>query len=172
MRNRKHSCLDAIVHKSDTHALPTSTDKCPENPLPSDFGLFIVIFISSGAFVYYQLVEQLRLGNLFIWEKADWELINEIATLGLPMPAAIGVTLVLLLTAALIGITIGIFTRINATILFGLTAFTLIGPLHLSLSLNPQSLVLYLALFLALACGGAARVSLDYLLTRKKTEKK
>ena len=117
-------------------------------------------------------MEQLRLGSLFIWEKADWELINEIATRGLPMPAAIGVTLVLLLTTALIGITVGIFTRIIARILFGLTAFTLIGPLHLSLSLNPQSLVLYLALFLALACGGAARVSLDYLLTRKKTEKK
>lgn len=112
-------------------------------------------------------MEQLRLGNLF-----TWELIHGIATLGLPMPAAIGVTLVLLLTTALIDFTVGIFTRINTTILFGLTAFTLIGPLHLSPSLNPQSLVLYLTLFLALACGGAGRVSLDYLLPQKKTEKK
>ncbi len=147
-------------------------DKGPEKPNSSDFGLFIVRFISSGAFVYYQLMEQLRLGKLFIWEKEDWELINEIEALGLPMPAVIGVTFVLLLTTALIGITVGIFTRINAAILFALTAFALIGPLQLSPSLNPQSLVLYLALFLALVCGGAGRVSLDYLLTRKKTEKK
>ena len=147
-------------------------DNGPEKPLPSDFGLFIVRFISSGAFVCYQLMEQLRLGSLFIWEKADWELINEIATRGLPMPAAIGVTLVLLLTTALIGITVGIFPRINTAILFGLTTFTLFGPLHLSPSLKPQSLVLYLTLFLTLVCGGAGRVSLDYLLTRKKTEKK
>lgn len=108
--------------------LPTNTPK----PFPSDFGLFIVRFIPSGAFVYYQLMEQLRLSNLF-----TWELIHGIATLGLPMPAAIGVTLVLLLTTALIGITVGIFPRINTAILFGLTAFTLFGPLHLSPSLKP-----------------------------------
>jgi len=89
----------------------------------------------------------------------------------LPMPAVIGIVFVLLLTTALIGSTVGIFTRINAAILFTLTAFALIGSLHLSPNLNPQSLILYLALFLALVCGGAGRVSLDYLLTRKKKEK-
>ena len=143
-------------------------DQSPEKPNSSDFGLFIVRFISVSAFVYYQLLDQLNLVRLFVWEKAEWPLIDQIRDMNLPMPELIAPTLIIVLAISLFGISLGIFTRINSLILFILTAFILLAPLDLSPTLTRQALVLYLALFLALACGGAGRVSLDYLMTGKK----
>tara|TARA_R110002096_G_scaffold40688_25_gene110415 strand:- start:2642 stop:3106 length:465 start_codon:yes stop_codon:yes gene_type:complete len=147
-------------------------DQSPEKPNSSDFGLFIVRFISVSAFVYYQLLDQLNLVRLFVWEKAEWPLIDQIRDISLPMPELIATTLILALAISLFGISLGIFTRINSLILFILTAFILLAPLDLSPTLTRQALVLYLALFLALACGGAGRVSLDYLMTGKKRSTK
>jgi len=41
-----------------------------------------------------------------------------------------------------------------------------------TVALNPQSLVLYLAVFLGLAIGGAGRVSLDHLFASRKARNK
>ena len=143
-------------------------DQSPEKPNSSDFGLFIVRFISVSAFVYYQLLDQLNLVRLFVWEKAEWPLIDQIRDMNLPMPELIAPTLIIVLAISLFGISLGIFTRINSLILFILTAFILLAPLDLSPTLAGQARVRYLAVFIALACGGAGRVSLDYLMTGKK----
>jgi hypothetical protein len=60
----------------------------------------------------------------------------------------------------------------TALVLFVLTAIVFIGPFQLSESLNDQSLVLNFAIFLALVCGGVGTLSLDYLLTWKRTDRK
>tara|TARA_R110000850_G_scaffold255885_2_gene381764 strand:- start:1149 stop:1613 length:465 start_codon:yes stop_codon:yes gene_type:complete len=147
-------------------------DKGPGKPNSSDFGLFIVRSISAAAFVYYQLLDQLSLARLFVWDKAEWDLANQLNELGLPVPGVLSVALIILLLIAFLGIVVGIFTRINALILLFLTAFIFIVPLNLSPTLTPQTLVLYLALFLGLAFGGAGRVSLDFLMAGKRIKTK
>ena len=69
---------------------------------------------------------------------------------------------VIILLLSLIAIVIGIFTRINALILLLATIAILIVPLSLSPSLTPQTLVLYITVFLGLVLGGPGKASLDY----------
>ena len=50
--------------------------------------------------------------------------------------------------------------------------FVLFSALNLSPTLNPQTLALYLGVFLGLACGGAGRISLDHLLAGRRARKR
>ncbi|MEM9282950.1 MAG: hypothetical protein AAGA96_14070 [Verrucomicrobiota bacterium] len=146
-------------------------EQSSDKPKSSDFGLFLIRCISVLAFFYYQLIDQLNQARLFIWEKAEWRLVDQIAEMGLPLPGVIATVFILLLAVSLLGLAGGIFTRINALILFALTTLALISPIDLSATLNRQAIVLYLALFLSLACGGAGRVSLDFFMTRRARKK-
>ncbi|MEM1441746.1 MAG: hypothetical protein AAGF67_05355 [Verrucomicrobiota bacterium] len=146
-------------------------DTGPEKPKASDFGLFVIRFLATATFFYYQLAGQLFQTWKFIWEKADWDLANQLSEKGLHYAGPISAIMILAMTLSFFGIVFGIFTRINALILLVLSLFVLITPLELSPTLNPQSLAVYLCLFLGLSLGGAGRVSLDYFLAGKKARK-
>ncbi|MEM7601144.1 MAG: hypothetical protein AAF357_06970 [Verrucomicrobiota bacterium] len=147
-------------------------DTGPEKPKSSDFGLLIIRILAAAFFFYYQLGDQLLAAKAYIWEKTDWDLAAQLAEKGLHYSGPIAVVLVMTLTLNFLGLVVGIFSRINALVLFVITGFVFITPLELSSTLNPQSLTLYLSLFLAFACGGAGRVSLDYYLAGKKARSK
>lgn len=146
-------------------------DKGPKRPGSSDFGLWVIRFLTAATFFYYQLGNLLGKAKAHVWEKEEWDLVTKFTELGLPVPGIIAAAFVLLLLLALVAIVIGIFTRINAIVLLVLTAAILIIPLDLSSSLTPQTLVLYITVFLGLALGGAGRASLDYRLAGRRKKK-
>lgn len=146
-------------------------DNGPQRTAASDVGLFVVRLFTAVTFFYYQLIEQLGQARNYFWEKAEWDLVNQFTDKGLPLPGVLAVAFVIVFALSLAATTVGIFTRINALILLVLAGAILILPLDLSLSLNPQALVLYIGAFLGLALGGAGRASLDYRLAGRKSKK-
>ncbi len=147
-------------------------DSGPEKPKSSDFGLALVRLLSSAIFFYYQLADQLMSAKKFIWEKVEWDLAEQLAGKGLHYSGSIASAIILAMALSFLGLVFGIFTRVNALVLLVITGFIFITPLELSTTLNPQALALYLSIFLAFACGGAGRVSLDYFLAGKKAKRK
>ncbi len=148
------------------------SDNAADKPASVDFGLLAMRLIASAAFVYYQMIEQLGNARTYFWNKSEWEQVERFADFGLPFPGIVAIAYIALLAIALLAIALGFFTRFNALVLFVLTSFALVAPLELSVTLNPQTLVAYLAIFLALAIGGAGKLSLDYFLAGRKARKK
>ena len=146
-------------------------DSDPDKPCLADLGLLVIRLLAVATFTYYQLNRQFHLAVDHLWEGADWDLVSQLADRGLPSPdliaAAVGIQIVTLL-----GVVLGIFTRINAFLFTLMIGFLLFSAIDLSPSLNPQALALYLAIFLGLACGGAGRLSLDHLLAGRRARKR
>lgn len=144
----------------------------PENetpkPGPSDFALLLIRILTTLAFLYYQLVDQLNLARTFIWEKADWPLVEFFTDAGIPYPGVLAVACIVVVLIAFLGIAVGVFTRVNALLLLLLIGAAFLFPLELSRALSPQTFVLYLAVFLGLTLGGGGRLTLDYLFSSRK----
>lgn len=147
-------------------------DTGPAKPTASDFGLALIRLLTSTTFLYYQLFDQLMSLKQYVWDKAEWDLAAQLAERGLHYSGPIAAVMIIAMTLSFLALVVGIFTRINALVLLVITGFIFITPLELSTTLNPQSLALYLSIFLAFACGGAGRVSLDYFLAGKKAKRK
>ena len=143
-------------------------NKNPESPIAPDFALLIIRAISTGALGYYQVFGHAKALWDFLWAQKDWSLIAQVKTLGLPYPGAIAGALIFLILLTMIGVFIGIFTRINSLFLFLLLGFVLVAPILLSPGLNPQTIVLYLGILLALMFSGGGRFSLDGFLAGRK----
>ncbi|MDA7921337.1 DoxX family protein [Verrucomicrobiales bacterium] len=147
-------------------------DTGPEKTHAPDAALFIIRFFAALAFFYYQFYEQVRNAVNFIWSKTEWDLVTQLADKGLPLPNILTVVVVALMSIALVAIALGIFSRINGLIATLITGFILIAPIDLSNLLNPQGLVLYLAVFIGITIGGAGKLSLDYRLAGRKAKRK
>jgi len=147
-------------------------DTGPEKPHPGDFGLLLIRIIAVAIFFYYQLGAQMALGIDFIWDAGEWDLVTQLTDKGLPAPTVLALVSVAVLTISLLGVLIGIFTRINALILTLLVGFILLAPIILSATLNPQALALYVGLFIGLALGGGGRLSLDYALANRRERRR
>ena len=145
-----------------------SKNQNPESPLAPDFSLLIIRVITVLALGYYQIFSHLKSVWELLWEQKEWALIAQIEALKLPFPSAITTALILLLLLSMIALVIGIFTRINALVLLILLGFVLVAQLRLSLSLNPQTLVLYIGIMFALIFSGGGRFSLDFFLASRK----
>lgn len=151
------------------HPLP---DSGPEKPQLNDLGLLIIRMISVITFAYYQLRDQLSHAQNYIWDSGEWDLIEQLALKGLPLPNIVAVTAIAVFTIALLGVFVGIFTRINGLLLTLMSGFILLAPLILSPTLNPQSLALYIGVFAGLAGGGAGRLSLDHFLADRRARRR
>ncbi|MEX2580037.1 MAG: hypothetical protein WD342_13345 [Verrucomicrobiales bacterium] len=143
-----------------------------QKPNSVDVALLVLRIVAVTAFVYYQLLAQWAHALDYVWDQADWDLVDRTGSLGLPFPGVFATVFVALLTISLLGVLVGFFTRINAITSLILTAIALVAPLELSTTLNPQTLILYLSLFLALLCGGAGNISLDYFLAGRKARRR
>jgi uncharacterized membrane protein YphA (DoxX/SURF4 family) len=147
-------------------------DTGPEKPHLSDLGLLLIRVITVAIFFYYQMGHQLSLGIDFIWDAGEWDLVTQLTDKGFPAPSVLALSSVAVLTISLLGVLLGIFTRINALILALLSGVILLAPIILSTTLNPQSLALYVGLFAGLACGGGGRLSLDYALANRRERRR
>ncbi|MDF1851177.1 MAG: hypothetical protein P1U85_10105 [Verrucomicrobiales bacterium] len=140
-------------------------------PHSADLGLLVIRLLAALTFLYYQLIDQLNLVRLYLWENAEWSLVQSIDSLGLPFPGAIAVVSILFLCIAFLGITFGFFTRLNGLIGFLLIGCALFLPLEISKALSPQTLILYLLILLGLAVGGGGKLTLDQYFSTKKKKK-
>jgi len=143
-----------------------------EKPAAVDFGLLILRLVAAAAFVYYQLISLLEGARAYVWDKSDWGLADRLSELSLPFPGVLAIMFVAWFAISLLAIALGFFARFNALVVFVLAGFALVAPLELSATLNPQTLVVYLAIFFAFAVGGAGKLSLDNLLAGRKARKK
>ena len=148
------------------------TETGPDRPGFTDLGLLILRFVAVFSFVYYQLIDQLGNARSYVWDKVEWDLSERFTDLELPFPGILASVYIAIFAICLFSVLVGFFTRINALILVVLAAAALVAPLELSSRLNPQTLVVYLAVFLTLAVGGAGKLSLDYFLAGRKARKK
>ncbi len=133
-----------------------------------DFGLLVIRVITVITLGYYQIFGHLKSAWGYLWEQTDWALVDHIQNLSLPSPPTISVALIFVITLCMLGLLIGIFTRINAFILLLLLGLVLVSQLRLSASLNPQALVLFLGILMALILSGGGKFSLDSLLASRK----
>lgn len=147
-------------------------DTGPAKPQSPDLALLVIRFFAALAFLYYQFYEQVRNAINFVWSKTEWDLVSQLEEKSLPFASLLTVVVVALMSIALIAIALGIFSRINGLIAALITGFILIAPLDLGTRLNPQALVLYLAIFLGITLGGAGKISLDYHLAGRKAKRK
>lgn len=151
--------------------LPLS-DNGPDKLQAGDLGLLIIRVIAIAIFSYYQLGGQLSHAIDYVWNNGEWDLINQLADKHLPAPSSLALVAVAILTVTLFGALLGIFTRINALLLALLCGFILFAPLTLSTTLNPQTLALYVGLFIGLAFGGGGQLSLDYALENRRERRR
>jgi len=147
-------------------------DSDPDKPRLADLGLLIIRLLSVATFFYYQLVELLGKAVSHIWDASDWDLVGQLSERGLPMPGVIAVAGVGFLAISLLGVFLGFFSRFNALLVVLMTGFVLFSAIILSPTLNPQALVLYLAIFAGFSCGGGGRLSLDYLLADRRARRR
>lgn len=147
-------------------------DSDPDKPRLADLGLLVIRLLAVATFAYYQLIHQFHHAVDYLWDGAEWDLVSQLAELGLPYADIVASASVGLQIATLLGVVLGIFTRINALLFTLMMGFVLFSAINLSSSLNPQALALYLTIFLGLACGGAGRLSLDHLLAGRRARKR
>jgi len=117
-------------------------DSNPDRPRLADLGLLVIRLFAVATFAYYQLARQFHFAVDFLWDGADWELVGQLAGRGFSSPEGIAVATVGLQIVTLLGVVLGIFTRISALLFALMTGFVLFTPITLSPSLNPQALAL------------------------------
>jgi uncharacterized membrane protein YphA (DoxX/SURF4 family) len=139
---------------------------------PSDFGLLIIRLLVVAAFTYYQLADQLALAHGYLWDANGWNLIAQLSERGVPAPPIVATVATGLCAANLLGLLFGFFTRINALLLVLMTGFVLFSAISLSPTLNPQALSVYLGVFAGFSCGGAGKLSLDFVLAGRRARRR
>lgn len=147
-------------------------DNRPEKIHLGDWGLLLIRIAPVAIFSYYQLGSQLSQAIDFIWDEREWDLVTQLDEKGFPAAAVLAPASVAILTIALLGVLVGIFTRINALVLTVLSGFILLAPIILSATLNPQATTLYMGIFAGLSCGGGGRLSLDYALATRRERRR
>lgn len=147
-------------------------DNTPGKPASFDLGILVIRLITAFAFIYYELASELRNAVQYVWEQSEWSLIDQFAEKGLPLPNVLSVVFVALITVALLGVAIGIFSRINGILLTLATGALLLVPIDFGAAPTPQTLVLFLGIFLGIALGGAGKISLDFILAGRKAKRK
>ena len=148
------------------------SDNDPDKLQPGDLGLLIIRVMTVAIFSYYQLGSQLSHAIDHVWDNDEWDLISQLTEKNLPFPGILALGAIAILTISLLGVLLGIFTRLNALVLTLLSGFILLAPIVLSATLNPQALALYVGLFAALALGGGGRLSLDHALANRRERRR
>ena len=157
----EHSISEMEYHSNPSNPSATgliTRDLCP----------LALRFVAGLTMIYFQAWHQSIRAWAFVWDKKSWSLVDQIEELGLGLSGYIATTLVVLCAVLSLGVITGIYTRICALLLLVMMVFLLIVPVELSGNLNVQTLLLYAGISFTLVLSGGGRISLDYLLTKRK----
>lgn len=147
-------------------------DNSPERNAAADFGWLSLRFLAFAIYLYYQLAADLERARALIWEKQSWDLVAGLAGMGLPYPTVLAPVSVGFIAVILLGILLGFLCRLNALLFALAMGFVLVGELRVSHTLNPQCLLLYIAIGVCLAISGPGRFSLDHLLAGRRAHRR
>lgn len=150
-----------MEYHSDSPSSPTWA-------ISNDLGLLILRLGVGVPMLYFQGWHQSFRAWAFVWEKKSWSLVEQFNELGFAMPGFFATTVTLLCVVLSFAVIFAVYTRISAFLLALLITFLLVVTVEISGSLNAQTLLLYAGMSFTLIFTGAGRISLDYLLTRKK----
>ncbi len=140
----------------------------PAEILLDDLSRLALRLATGLTMIYFQSWHQSIRAWEFVWEKQSWSLVEQFRELGFAIPGVVATSVIVLCTVLSLGMIAGIYTRVCALLMVLVVGFALVFPAELSGSLNVQALLLYAGMSLTLVFCGSGRISLDYLLTRKK----
>lgn len=134
-----------------------------------DFWLLALRLATAFCLIYFQAWAQIKMAWAFVWEKAPWQLVDQMSAASFPAPNILAPLLISLLLLVGIALGFGFLCRIVSLIGVLLCGLVLVTQLELSSTLSSQTLVLYCSIFLVIIFAGGGRISLDSLLTQRKT---
>src|SRR6266403_5420374 len=129
------------------------------NGAAATFG-HLFLRISAGLMVFYiHGLHKLEGWIAYLQHGTPWTLAEEVAGMHMPAPLASAVAATLVQFICSLFIIVGLFTRINAILLFGALSGAILQ--NLLAGRDPQLAILYTLVVLALAFMGGGRISLD-----------
>jgi putative oxidoreductase len=122
--------------------------------------------VSAGLMIFYiHGWHKLEGWIAYLQNGTPWKLAEEVAGMHFPAPLALAVAATLVQFICSLFIIIGLFTRINAILLFGALSGAILQ--NLLAGRDPQLAILYALVVLTLAFMGGGRISLDAKLFAK-----
>ena len=129
------------------------------NGAAATFG-HLFLRISSGLMIFYiHGWHKLEGWITYLQNGTPWKLAEEVAGMHFPAPLASAVVATLVQFICSLFIIVGLFTRINALLLFGALSGAILQ--NLLAGRDPQLAILYTLVVLTLAFIGGGRISLD-----------
>jgi len=150
---------------------PNTADARAYEPVVTvhDFWLLALRLVSAFCLIYFQAWDQIKMAWAFVWEKVPWELVDQLTAASFPAPTILAPLLIFLLLVVAVALGFGFLSRIVSLMGVLICGLVLTTKLELSSTLTSQTLVLYCSVLLVLVFAGGGRISLDTLLTRRKT---
>src|SRR6267142_3402022 len=122
--------------------------------------------VSAGLMIFYvHGLHKLEGWIAYLQHGTPWTLAEEVAGMHMPAPLASAVAATLVQFICSLFIIIGLFTRLNAILLFGALSGAILQ--NLLAGRDPQLAILYALVVLTLAFMGGGRISLDAKLFAK-----
>ena len=132
---------------------------------PATFG-HLFLRISAGLMIFYiHGWHKLEGWIAYLQNGTPWKLAEEVAGMHFPAPLASAVVATVVQFICSLFIIVGLFTRINALLLFGALSGAILQ--NLLASRDPQLAIMYTLVVLTLAIMGGGRISLDARLFAK-----
>jgi putative oxidoreductase len=138
------------------------------NGATATFGL-LFLRISAGLMIFYiHGWHKLEGWIAYLQHGTPWTLAEEVAGMHFPAPLASAVAATLVQFICSLFVILGLFTRINAILLFGALSGAILQ--NLLAGRDPQLAILYTLVVLTLAFVGGGRISLDARLFAKEEQ--
>ena len=135
------------------------------NGAAATFG-HLFLRVSAGIMIFYiHGLHKLEGWIAYLQHGTPWTLAGEVAGMHFPAPLASAVAATLVQFICSLFIIVGLFTRINALLLFGALSGAILQ--NLLAGRDPQLAILYTLVVLTLAFIGGGRISLDAKLFAK-----
>ena len=135
------------------------------NGAAATFG-HLFLRVSAGTMIFYiHGLHKLEGWIAYLQHGTPWTLAEEVAGMHFPAPLALAVAATLVQFICSLFIIVGLFTRINALLLFGALSGAILQ--NLLAGRDPQLAILYTLVVLTLVFMGGGRISLDAKLFAK-----
>jgi putative oxidoreductase len=135
------------------------------NGVAATFG-HLFLRVSAGTMIFYiHGLHKLEGWIAYLQHGTPWTLAEEVVGMHFPAPLASAVAATLVQFICSLFIIVGLFTRINALLLFGALSGAILQ--NLLAGRDPQLAILYTLVVLTLAFMGGGRISLDARLFAK-----
>jgi putative oxidoreductase len=132
---------------------------------PATFGHLMLRVVTALMLFWFHGWHKLLEAVAFIRTGESWRLVDEIAEMHFPAPAAIAFFATAAQFICSLLLTLGLFTRLNALVLAAILGGAVLQ--NLLASRDPQLAILYTLILLCMAIWGGGRFSIDAILSSR-----